>query len=170
MAPIRSTRIRGRRRVEPEAEALGVGDEQARHLPRLRRLELVDLALGRLDRLGQLRRRFGAGDQDHGEIGGQLAERGDDRVELFVAPALDPVGEQVAARVRQRHRRDRRQQRLVVGHPAALAGLEDLERRRPALALGPRPQAGPGRVDLRPVGAGDQVERLHLLGHGGESR
>ncbi len=155
----------GGRGLEPESESLRVGDEQARHLAGLRRLEVVDLALRRLDRLGQLRRRFGAGDQDDGQVGRQLGERRDDGVELAIAPALDPVGEQVAARVHQRHRRDRAQQRLVVGHPAPLAGLEDLERGGAALAFGTRSQATPRRVDLRPVGAGDQVERLHLLGH-----
>ena len=88
-------------------------------------------------------------------------------VELLVAPALDAVGEQVAARLRQRHRRYRAEQRLVIGRPPTLAGLEDLERRDPPLTFGACPQTRPGGVDLGAVSAGDQVERAHLLGHPG---
>ena len=54
--------------------------------------------------------------------GGSSATRRGDGLELPVAPALDPVGEQVAARLGQRHRRDRRQQRLVVGRPRPSPG------------------------------------------------
>ena len=79
--------------------------------------------------------------------------------QLRFLKAVNPGLEQVA-------RRDRGEQRLVVGHSLALAGLEDLQRGGTALAFGPRSQPRPGGVDFRPVGAGDQVERLHL-GHRG---
>ena len=86
-----------RGRLEPEAEALGLGDERPRHVPRPRLLELVELASGGLDGLGELRRRLRAGDKDDGEVGREIGEGGRDRVELAIAPALDAVGQQVAA-------------------------------------------------------------------------
>ncbi len=119
----------------------------------------MDLALGCLHGLCQLRRSGRPRDQDDGQIGGQVSERCDNRIELLVAPALDAVGEQVAPRLGQRHRPDRGQQSLVIGPAPPLAWLEDLQRGGSAIAFRASPQPGPGRVDLRPVGTGDQVER-----------
>ena len=51
------------------------------------------------------------------------------------------------------------------GDRRALARLEDLERPVAPLPFGARAESLPGRVDLRPVGAGDQVKRAHLVGH-----
>ena len=82
---------------------------------------------------------------DQGEVGGSLGDRRGDGLELAIAPALDPVGEQKAARVHQRHRRDRGQQRLVIRHPPALAGLEDLQRVRSGIAF--RRGRGAARVE-----------------------
>ena len=153
-----------RRRLEPEAELLGVGDQHPRYLARFRRRELVHLAVSGLDRFQQPARRLVAGDQDQGQVRRQRDQRGGDGLVLAIAPALDAVGEQVAPLAHQRHRGDRGQQRLVIRHPPALAGLEDLQRRVAALAFGPGAQAGAGGIDLGAVGAGDQVQGAHL-GH-----
>ena len=89
-------------------------------------------------------------------------------VELAVAPALDPVGEQVAARLGQRHRRDRRQQRLVVGRAAALARLEYLERAgaRPRASARARRRARVASIFAPSVPA-IRYSGAHLLGHRG---
>ncbi len=123
---------------------LRVGDQHARHLARLRRLELVDLPARRLDRLRPASPALwrGRSAPRSGRAAGRRAPS-TTGVELAVAPALDPVGEQVAPRLGQRHRRDRRQQRLVVGRAPALARARrpPARRRRRRLRRGPRRRA-----------------------------
>ena len=137
LAPMRSTRMRAAAGSSAKAELLGLADQQARHLARLRRLELVDLAFRRLDRLDQLGRRLGTSDQDHGQIRGQGVEGRRDRLVLLVAPAVHPVGEQIAPRLGQRHRRDRQR-------------AAPRDRARPAPHWPRRPRAQRRRHRLRP--------------------
>ena len=145
--------------LEAEAEPLGVGDQQcaasrAPSAPRTRgsrpRAALTALTsfAGALPRAIRTRVRSG----------GSAPIAATTALQLAIAPALDPVGQQVAPRVHQRHRRDRRQQRLVVGHALALAGLEDLQRLAPP-SRSARARSRPGWRRFRPVGAGDQVQR-----------
>ena len=146
MAPIRSTSDPGRGRLEPEAEPLRVGDQRRAASPApCGASNSWTSPSGRLDRLAPAspapwRGRSGPRSGPAAASPSAAATA----LELAVAPALDPVGEQVAARLGQRHRRDRRQQRLVVGRPPALARLEDLQRAGAALALRRGPAAAPG--------------------------
>ena len=68
-------------------------------------------------------------DQDDAEVGRQSGERCRHRFQLPVAPALNTVGEQIATGFRQRHRRDRAEQSLVIGRAPALARLKPVTAR-----------------------------------------
>jgi hypothetical protein len=109
------------------------------------------------------------GDQGDRGLGWDLGERLDRALGVGLAPALDSVDQQVAPLGDQRNGGERGDHGVHVRRAASVRGLEELERPGSALPLGAfsQPAASPG--DLRLVGAGDQVRRLHLR-HAFESR
>src|SRR5262249_14112346 len=150
--------------LEREAARLRVGDDRLRKLAPARSVEGERLAARPLDRLRELRRRLSARDEDDRRLGAERLEGLGDYADLLRAPALDAVGEQVAARGDERDRRDRGGERRGV-RGRALARLEHLERARAALALGPRPQPRERGSDLALVRARDQIGGLDLIRH-----
>ena len=101
-------------------------------------------------------------------VGGDRRERLEHRLGLRCLPALDAVGEQVAALGDERDRRHRADQR-VVRRARRARRLEDLERARAALPLGARAQGGERGGELRRVVSHQQVCGLHRVGHAVES-
>ncbi len=167
LAPIRSTRSTRRRRLEPETESLCLG-RSARGISRaLGASNSWTSPPAAADRTAQLRRRPWRGQS---------------------GPRSDPEGAAPARRRRRRagaraSARPRRRAGSVgtrsatspgstarraswSGAPRPSPGSKTSQRGGAALALGAGAQPRPGRVDLRLVGAGDQVERADLLGHG----
>ena len=141
-SPIRSTSSCAASGSSSNPRRPASATSQPRQVARLRRRVGEHLAARGLDRVGELLRRLLlrrllASDEDDREVGRQPGERLGDRSRLPCRPALDAVGEQIAAARGQRHRRDRGDQRLGVG-PSARAGRrrERLERPRAALGLG----------------------------------
>ena len=119
--------------LEREAEPAGFGDERPRHRPRARRGELVDLAVGASTAALSFARRVGAGDQHQGEVGRQLGQRRDHGVELAGRASARRRRRAGSGATRSATSPASAEQRLVIGRPPALAGLEHLERAAAAL-------------------------------------
>ena len=178
-SPIRSREQLGGVGVELEPAPAASATSQRGQVARLRRRVREHLAAGGLDRVGELLRRLQlrrllAGDEDDRHVRRQRRERLGNRRRLLGRPALDPVGEQVAARLRSARAPGSRRSGASASGPALEpgGGRERLQRPRPALGLGAGAQARQRRVELRHVGARDQVRGrdLGLVARPGQGR
>src|SRR4029453_17781762 len=109
--------------------------QRLRQIPLPGHVEGEHLAFGPLNGPREPGGRLAVGDQGDGGLGWDLVERYDCALDVGLAPALDSIDEQIAARGNQGNRGERGRQLLDVGRAPPVPGLEELERPRSALPL-----------------------------------
>src|SRR5215216_1951509 len=142
--------------VELDAELVPALPAPLRQRPGLGRLVRTYLAAGLLDRLDELSSRPAPHDQHEHGVGRERGQRRLQRAYVRGLPGADVVDEQVARGGIEAHGGERGDDLVWLRY----ARVERLEASGPALLFGPASDAGPPRVDLGVVVAGDEIRGL----------